>query len=374
MDDDIAAVIIDNGSGTMKAGMAGDDTPRINFPTIIGEPKMPGIMVGMEQKDAFIGKEVLSKLDVLNVTHPIEFGLITDWEKMEKIWFHILINELHIDPEKNFLMMTDSPSNTKKARNEMAEIAFEKFGVKGLYIGIQAVLALLSSGRTTGVTLDSGYTVTHAVPIYEAYALPHAIQKINMGGKDLSEYLGKLMEEAGFSFSSSVEKTVIRDVKERHCYLAHDFEAEMKLYAESNEKFRNYKLPDGGTISIGNQRFKCPESIFQPIKIGKDYPGIHELVFQSIIKCDQDIRRDLYLNIILSGGNTMFNNIEEKMKKEVLALAPSSMIIKVVPPPERKYSAWLGGSILASMKSFEEMWVQKGDYFEDKSIIHKKCF
>ncbi|XP_048244496.1 actin-1-like [Haliotis rufescens] len=532
--DDNQAVVIDNGSGMCKAGFAGDDCPRSVFSSVIGNPKYQAYMAGFSLDRHYVGDQAQAKRGVLSMTYPIHNGIVTNWDDMERIWSYLFYDDLRTDPMEAPVLMTEAPLNPKRNREKMTEILFEKFSVPGFYVSIQAVLSLYASGRGSGILLDCGDGVTHTVPIYEGYALPHAIRRINLAGRHITSYLRRILHERGYDLSTtSAEFEIVRDMKEKLCYVPLDFKAEMKAAEESsllekdyelpdgnvvtlgNERFRapeclfkpkllgmetrgihrmifktlkkcdidtgfyvsiqavlslyasgrgsgllldcgdgvthtvpiyegyalphairrvnlaghhitsylrrilherghdftstaefeivrdmkeklcyvpldfkaemkaaeessslekDYELPDGNVVTIGNERFRAPECLFKPSILAMESRGIHEMMFKTLKKCDIDVRGDMCASFILSGGSTMFPGITERLTKELIKLVPKTMKVKVVAPPERKFNVWIGGSILASLSTFQQMWITKQEYDEiGPTIVHRKC-
>ncbi|KAJ3426420.1 actin indirect flight muscle-related [Anaeramoeba flamelloides] len=364
-------IVIDNGSGYIKSGFAGDDAPKCIMPSIIGRPRNQETTSDI----CIVGTEAFEKREYLSLKYPIEHGIVTNWTDMEKVWEHTFSNELKTNAEEHPVLLTEAPLNPKANREKMVEIMFETFKVPATYIAIQAVLSLYASGRTTGIVLDSGDGVSHCVPIYNGYALPHAVLRMDLAGRDLIDYMIKILTERGYSFTTSAEREYVRDIKEKLGYVALDFDAEMKKSFETTILERNYELPTGQVITIGNERFRSAEPLFQPSFIGLEQEGIHQSVFDSINKCDSCIQSTLYKNIILSGGTTLFDGISERLEKELKTLTQESKTIKIVAPPERRFSVWIGGSILSSLSTFEQMWIKKEEYEEDgASIVHRRCF
>ena len=370
-----AAIVLDNGSGMVKAGFSGDDAPRTVFSCVTGRPAYRSIMVGMGATDLYVGEQAQKKRGILRLRYPIEHGIITNWDDMEKIWHHAFFDQLKISPEDHNVLMTEAPMNPRTNREKMTQIMFELFNIPGLYINIQAVLALYASGRTTGVVLDSGDGVTHTVPIYDGYALPHAILRLNLAGRDVSQYFRRILVQRGYTFTSSAEKEIVRELKEKSCYVAEDFESEYEKSQQSDECIEQHELPDGSIMTINDERFRAAEVLFRPELVGKETEGIHYLAYDSVERCEMDIRKELMGDIVLSGGSTMFPGMAERLQGEISRLCLNHIQVNVVAPPERLYSVWIGGSILSSLSTFQPLWIKKEAYEEEgPSIVHRRCF
>ena len=367
MDVETTPIVIDNGTKCCKAGFSGDDNPRAILPSAVGVPRQSRGAGGER-----VGDEPLKRRDLFDVKFPIQRGIIQDWENMEKIWHFAFYNELRIPPDNHPVLLTEPVLNPKANKEKITQIMFETFSVPAMYVSLQPHLSLIAAGRTNGIVLDAGEGVTSVVPICEGIALPHAMIRLHLSGTDLTDYLLRLMTERGYYLETPSEQELAPDIKENLCYVALDYSQEMKNKTPEMEK--TYVLPDGRSITLGDERFRCPEAFFQPSMVGQLYPGLPQTICNSIMKCDMASRRELYGNVVVSGGSTLFKGFTERLEKDLLSICPPSVDLQVVAPPERRYSVWVGGSILSSLSSFEEMWISKQDYEEaGAAIVHKKC-
>lgn len=363
-------VVIDNGSGILKAGFAGSDKPRIVFRSCIGRTKHLRVMPGgcLEGSDYFIGAKAEEHRGAFALSYPMEHGIIHNWDDMEKVWANIYGKDnLNIASEDYPVLLTEAPLNPLQCREKMAEYFFEGLNTPAMYFAVQAILSLYASGRTTGVVVDSGDGVTHVVPVYEGFALTHSIMRMDIAGRDITRYLQLALRRSGHTFTTSAEFEVVRDIKESCCSVV------MNPNDSANHPQKSqYQLPDGNYLQIGGE-VSAPELMFRPNLVGCEYPGIHDMVVTSIMKSDLDLRRNLFSQVVLSGGNTLFPGFGERLLHEVRkhALSPKDAKIRIAAPPERLYTTWIGGSILASLSTFKNMWILKSDYLENGSRIFK---
>merc|ERR1711981_95018 len=370
-------VVLDNGSGMVKAGFAGEEAPQCVFPAAVGRPRAGmNAMQGVQQKSEYIGDECMAKKGILEINYPISHGIVESWEDMEKVWHHTFYNELRVAPnECKGVLLTEAPRNPKANREKMVQIMFETFEVQNVYVAIQAVMSLYSAGRTTGLVVDSGDGVTHTVPVFEGFSLPHAVEKMEIAGRVLSEWMQKLLLECGHSFTSSSEFQIVRQMKEELAYVAQNYAEELEAAKKSAEFDKQYQLPDKSVITVpASVRFRTPELLFDPQQNGMACKSMPDLAWASVMASDIDVRKELCKNIIMSGGSTMYEGIADRLKQELTNRAPSGAEIRIVAAADRKYAVWKGGSTLASLSTFESSWVTRADYEEHGApIIHRKC-
>lgn len=370
-DPHIPAVIFDIGSGLCKAGLSSDTVPRSVISSVVGRTKTEFSLMGVNRKKYYVGEEAQALRGILKLTYPIEHGIVTSWPDMEKIWQHLYNCELHLQSNERPVLLSESPLNPTYNREKMAEVMFESFNVPAMYVELQATLSLYASGRTSGLVMDIGDGVTSTFPIFEGFHLPHAGNRLNIAGRDITDYFMRLLTETGLSFVSSAEKEIARDIKEKLCYVALDAKKEMQK--DPKNCLTDFTLPDGKVITVGHQRFRAPETLFTPSNNGVEAPGVHTMIYDSILRCTMDIRRPLFENILLAGGSTLFPGLEERVHNEIQTLAPGTVKVKIIAPNDRHFAAWIGGSILTGLESFREMWITSVDYKEfGSAIVHQK--
>ncbi|XP_051951450.1 uncharacterized protein LOC127621768 [Xyrauchen texanus] len=374
MTDYKTSIVLDTGSGLMKAGFADQDLPTTVFPTVIGHPKYEEIMNGSVDREVYIGHDAQHMRGVLTLKYPIRSGVVRNWDEMEMIWHHAF-QQLGVDSEDHPVLLTEAAMNPVQNRQRMVELMFEAFNVPLTFVAMQAVLALYASGRTTGVVFDSGDGVSHSVPVFEGYCLPHAVQRFNLAGADVTLQLQKLLLELGVCMRTSAEQEIVREIKERCCCVALDYEAEFRSRGTSSQL--HYTLPDGQLISLATERFRAPEILFKPELIGRDHYGMHESIFKSILQSDIDLRRSFVGNIVLSGGNTLLSGLPERLQKEMRNMVPADLTecVRVTSPSDRDFSVWCGGAILANLPAFTSAWISAEEYEEfGPQIVFRKCF
>ena len=363
-------IVIDNGSGFIKAGFNGEEGPRSVFSTVVGTPKYKSQFI--IENEYFIGNDAEAKRGVLNLTHPIKRVIVKNWDYVEKIWDHIFKQELKAYSEDYNILITHPLKNLKENIEKTAQIMFETFNVKALNLSHPTTLSLYAAGKFDGMAIDFGDGTTQFSAIIDGYEIPEYCERINIGGKDITKYFGKLLNTKGIN--DKVEKLpngLLRDIKEKSVYIPLDY------YEESKEiKPFNYELPDGTHVILNEKRIKYPMSlIFNPELKWREEKSFPKICNDLIMKCDVD-KKQLYKHIILSGGNSMFKGFPEKFDKQIKALAPPSYaeIIEVIASPERKFSAWIGGAIVSDLSSSEKLFVKKENYEEEGFSIIEKTF
>jgi len=273
-------------------------------------------------------------------------------------------------------MLTEPPMNPKQNREKMVEVMFEHYGFQGVYIAIQAVLVLHAQGLLTGVVVDSGDGVTHIVPVYEGFSLPHLTRRLDIAGRDITKYLIKLLQLRGYAFNRTADFETVRQIKEKLCYVSYDLELDKALSEDTTVLVENYTLPDGRVIRLGSERFEAPECLFQPHLVDVDQPGMAEFLFNTIQAAEVDVRSSLYKAIVLSGGSSMYPGLPSRLEKELKQLWLTRVLkgnperldkfkVRIEDPPRRRHMVFLGGAVLANiMAERHNMWVTKEEWDE----------
>lgn len=376
-------IVVDTGTATTKAGFAGGSKPKVVVGTKVGRAKhmriMPGGALEQEQQgpsSVFVGQKLDEHRGAFVLDYPMDKGHVVDggWDSMERIWEHVYSKpNLNAKMDEHPILLTEAPLNPRHNRERTAEIFFETQRTPALFFSPPAVLSLYASGRTTGVVMDVGEGVTHCVPVYEGHALPHSISRSDVAGRDVTKHMQLLLRRSGLAFTTTAESDLVKTMKEEACYVALSPEkAESGERDQASSTKAEYQLPDGETVSLSAERYRAPEVLFNPTLIGSEEAGVADALVNSIMKSDLDLRPTLFSQIVLSGGSTLTPGFGDRLLSEVRTRAPSHTRIRISAPPERIHSAWVGGSILASLATFKNMWVTRAEYEEyGNSILHR---
>uniref|UniRef100_A0A8W8JZV4 Actin n=1 Tax=Magallana gigas TaxID=29159 RepID=A0A8W8JZV4_MAGGI len=373
-DDWMDVVVIDNGSGSCQSGFAGEDAPRSIFPLVVGRRREGIKDFNASKSESFVGDQAVSLSTVLSLRHPIERGVVTDWDAMETIWHHVFETDLKTKSEDMKVLMTDTILNPAGNREKMTEVLMETFHVPGFHVKNQGILSVYGSGRGSTVTVNIGDGVIQVFVIYEGMTVLAANRRLDLAGRDLTLYLQRLLYDRGYSFTTHAEMKIVEDMKEKLCFVSQDYKKDQITAETTSYLDKSYTLPDGSQITLGHERFQCPEALFQPCLIGLDCDGIHQQINECILECGLDMRRLLYSNIVLSGGTTMCPGLADRLELELRALVPRSTRVKILAPPERKFLPWIGGSIIGSLSTFQHQWITQEVYQEaGPGIVHQRC-
>lgn len=381
-------VVCDNGTGFVKCGFAGSNFPTSIFPSMVGRPilRSEEKVDNVQLKEIMVGDEAAKLRSMLQITYPLDNGIVRNWDDMGYVWDYTFFEKLSVKPEECKIMLTEAPMNPVPNRKKMVEVMFEKYGFKSCYIGIQAVLTLYAQGLLTGVVVDSGDGVTHIVPVYQGFALPHLTRRLDVAGRDVTRYLIRLLLLRGYAFNRTADFETVRQMKEKLCYVGYDLELEQRLANETTVLVEEYTLPDGRIIKVGGERFQAPEVLFEPHLIDVEGAGMAEQIFNCINKADVDTRAEFYSHIVLSGGSTMYPGLPSRLEKEIRKLYLERVLkgnkatlakfkCRIEDPPRRKHMVFLGGAVLAEiMKDKEHFWINKQEWYEQGDVVLKKCF
>ncbi|KAK9492867.1 actin family [Lipomyces doorenjongii] len=379
-------IVLDQGTGFVKIGRGGTNFPDHTFPSIVGRPilRAEERTGNVEIKDIMAGDEASAVRTMLQISYPMENGIIKNWEDMGHLWDYAFYERMNIDPTGKKILLTEPPMNPLSNREKMVETMFENYNFGGVYVAIQAVLALYAQGLSSGVVVDSGDGVTHIVPVYESVVLNHLTRRLDVAGRDVTRQLINLLLRRGYAFNRTADFETVRQIKEKLCYVSYDLELDAKLAVETTVLVESYTLPDGRTIKIGSERFEAPECLFQPHLVDVEQPGIAEFLFNTIQSADVDVRSSLYRAIVLSGGSSMYPGLPSRLEKELKQLWLTKVLngdparlskfkVRIEDPPRRRHMVFLGGAVLANiMADKEHMWISKDEWEEQGPRILEK--
>lgn len=324
-----------------------------------------------------VGDEAAAIRQALEISYPLENGVIRNWEDMEHVWSYLFDTKMGIDPADKRCLLTEAPMNPKENRRKMVEVMMEKYRFGAVQVGIQAMLTLYAQGLLTGLVLDSGDGVTHVVAVYDGFVPQHLTRRLDVAGRHITRYLIKLLLLRGYAFNRTADFQTVAEIKEKLSYVALEPAKERALARETTVLMEKYTLPDGRVIQIGRERFEAPEALFTPALVDVESPGMSDLVFDVIQRAEPDIRPDLYKAIVLSGGTTMYPGLPSRLEHDIRQRYLTDILkgdksrlgklkLHIEDPPQRKHMVFLGASVLGDiMAARDEFWITKAMYEEE---------
>lgn len=347
------AIVIDSGSSTIKAGLSGESRPSLVFPNYIATSK--------SKQSPIIGREINLNQSSYRLSYPISRGKIENWPEIEAIWQYIYTS-LSTTPSP--VVLSECPLTAQSSRERSSEFFFETLNSPKICFGNQSVLSLLSTSSTTGIVLDCGEGVTHAVPVFDGFALTHATSKFNLAGKDVTDHLALLLKRSGFSFNTSIELEHVKKIKEQNCFLRKFEETDHPELKITKSESKDYLLPDGRSVRPDSECFRASEILFNPEKIGFESKGIHECLVQAINRTEIDLRRNLFASIYLAGGTSLMKGFGERLMAEVRKISSKEVKYRINVPADRVFACWKGGAAVAALDGCRELWIEKREYEE----------
>lgn len=362
-------IIIDIGTSSIKAGLSGQEKPSLVFPNYFGEMKYSksvGILKEDDKKKR-IGKDCDKYFGVIKLKYPLTHGVFNNDKDIEIIFDHIYSNlDMSITEIKEHPVLIAEPLlNPQQNRQKIAKLLFDKYKIEHLFFASQPILSLFSTSSTSGAVLESGDGVTQSCIIYEGYTIPGSYKRINLGGKEVTEYLQYLLNRKGYNLNNSDGFQITKKIKEELCEV-------YPIEKNNNLENKNYTLPDDSIIEIGEERRLAPEILFNPLLREYEYPGMHEMLSESINKTNYDLKLQLYASILLSGGNTNIKGMKERIYKEIKKIAPKNAKVRLHTPSNPEYCSWIGGNIISSLEISKEMWISQNEWMEKGDILHTR--
>ncbi|XP_057605578.1 actin-like protein 6B isoform X3 [Hippopotamus amphibius kiboko] len=386
---EVGALVFDIGSFSVRAGYAGEDCPKADFPTTVGllaAEEGGGLELdGEKEKKGKIFHIDTNALHVprdgAEVMSPLKNGMIEDWECFRAILDHTYSKHVKSEPNLHPVLMSEAPWNTRAKREKLTELMFEQYNIPAFFLCKTAVLTAFANGRSTGLVLDSGATHTTAIPVHDGYVLQQGIVKSPLAGDFISMQCRELFQEMAIDIIPPymiAAKEVIQDFQASVLQVS-DSPYDEQVAAQMPTV--HYEMPNGYNTDYGAERLRIPEGLFDPSNVkglsGNTMLGVGHVVTTSIGMCDIDIRPGLYGSVIVTGGNTLLQGFTDRLNRELSQKTPPSMRLKLIASNstmERKFSPWIGGSILASLGTFQQMWISKQEYEEGgKQCVERKC-